>query len=321
LVLGNLSRDGYIDFNSFVNMTFFISLAAGLIVILGGVTIILVIIGPKILLQPRRRTAEFYRKLGRPVSPFEAQLPYEEINVIVEGGLKLNSWLIKGDPPVRGTLIYLHGVGDCKIDGLRFAAFMRQHHYNVFLYDARAHGDSEGTYCTYGFYEKSDLARIIDYLAARTDISPGKFGLFGTSMGAAVAIQAAANDSRVAAVIAENSFATLRTIFDDYQKRIIKLPFHYLRNLVIIRSEFTAKFKAGEVSPLNSVASLHTPILIIYGTEDPLIKNAYSRQLFDAANEPKEIFPIPQARHTDTWLVAGAVYENKILDFFERYLK
>src|SRR6202008_4281185 len=116
-------------------------------------------------------------------------------------------------------------------------------------YDARLHGESDGAYCTYGYYEKHDVLRIIDYLLSRTDIHPGNIGLFGTSMGAAVAIQAAALDKRISAIIAENSFATLRTIFDDYQRRIIKLPFHYLRNMVIVRSEFKATFKASDVSP------------------------------------------------------------------------
>jgi pimeloyl-ACP methyl ester carboxylesterase len=302
-------------------MTFLLALAVVLVTFLLIATIILFIVGPTILLQPRRRTAEFYRQLKLPVTPSDLQLPYEEINVIVEGGLKLNSWLVKAAGPARGTVVYLHGVADCKIDGIRFAKLMHDEHYNVFLYDARRHGQSGGRFCTYGYYEKHDVVKIIDYLVSRGDIALGKIGLFGTSMGAAVALQAAAIDRRIAAVVAENSFATLRSIFDDYQKRMIQLPFHYLRNVVIVRSELLAKFKASDVSPLEAVRAVRIPVLVIYGTDDRLIKHTYSVSLYEHANQPKELFPIENASHNNAWSVAGVEYEKKILGFFGRHLQ
>lgn len=300
-------------------MLIFYALGLALVAFLVSVTIILLLVGPTLLLHPRRRRAEYYRALGLPLTPSDLSLPYEELNIIVERDVKLNSWLIKSEAP-RGTIIYLHGVGDCKIDGLRFAGLMHKHRYNVFLYDARRHGVSDGAFCTYGYYEKDDVRRIIDYLISRKDIAAGKIGLFGTSMGAAVALQAASTDQRIAAVISENSFATLRTIFDDYQKRMIKLPFHYLRNLVIKRSELKANFKARDVSPLRAVTSIHVPVLFIYGKQDHLINYRYSVRLYEYANHPKDVFPIESARHNDAWGVAGEKYEHKILDFFERNL-
>ena len=302
-------------------MDIFLALVVALIIFLLTVTIILFIVGPTILLQPRRRTAEFYRKLNLPITPSDVNLDYEEINIITDHDVKINSWLIKASEPIQGTIIYLHGVGDCKIDGIRFAKLVHDHHFNVFLYDARRHGNSDGKYCTYGYFEKFDVVKVIDYLTTRSDIRYGKIGLFGTSMGAAVAIQAAAIDKRITAVVAENSFATLRTIFDDYQKRMVKIPFHYLRNIVIIRSQINAKFKASAVSPLESIVNVHIPILFIYGTQDRLIKYQYSLQLYDRANQPKDIFSIEGASHNDTWKIAGEVYEKKLLDFYQRNLK
>ncbi len=302
-------------------MTFFAALLTAFIVFLLSATLVLFIIGPTLLLKPRRRTADFYLQLGRPVSPSDVGLSYEEINVIVDTDIKLNSWLIRaGGPSPRGTIIYLHGVADCKIDGIRFAKLMHDNSYNVFLYDSRGHGNSGGSYCTYGYYEKHDVIRVIDYLLERTDIRPGSFGLFGTSMGAAVALQAAAIDRRISAVVSENSFSTLRTIFDDYQRRMIKLPFHYLRNMVIVRSEFEANFKASEVSPVDAVRQIHIPLLFIYGTDDRRINYRYSILLHKDANDPKDILAIEGASHTDIWDVAGEKYERKLTDFFRKNL-
>jgi len=301
-------------------MDILLALITALVVFLLSATVVLLIVGPTILLQPRRRTAEFYAALGQPTTPSEAGLRYEEINIITAEGLKLNSWLIKTPSPVKGTVVYLHGVADCKIDGIRLSKLLHDRHYNVFLYDARRHGLSDGKYCTYGYFEKQDVSRVIDYLESRTDLDLGKIALFGTSMGAAVGIQAAAVDKRISAVVAENSFATLRTIFDDYQKRMIKLPFHYLRNIVIIRSELAAHFQAKDVSPLDVVPDIQIPILFIYGTDDHLINHRYSLMLYERKRDPKELFPIENARHNNAWQVAGEIYEKRILEFLGRYI-
>jgi fermentation-respiration switch protein FrsA (DUF1100 family) len=302
-------------------MTFLLAIAIAALLFLTSVTIILLLIGPTLLLRPRRRTAEYYRSIGMPVSPSDLLLSFESFTVVSENDITLDCWFIPAQAPVRGTILYLHGVGDCKIDGLRAAKLFNDNRYNVLLYDARRHGTSGGNFCTYGFYEKFDVLRVIDFLAKRDNLTLEKIGIFGTSMGAAVALQAAALDRRITGVVAENSFATLRSIFDDYQRRMIKLPFHYLRNIVIVRSEFLARFKASEVSPVSAIKNVHVPVFIVYGENDHLINCKYSIQLYAAANKPKEIYPIPGASHNDTWLIGGKEYEEKVLRFFEESLQ
>ncbi|MBI4534763.1 MAG: alpha/beta hydrolase [Ignavibacteriae bacterium] len=283
------------------------------------VSLLLFVIGPVLLLQPNRRTIEFYRKYTNILHPSDLHLEYEELWLKTAEGIDLSCWLIKA-PRSKGTIIYLHGVSECKIVGLSLAKHLHDRGYNVFLYDQRRHGDSGGTFCTYGFYEKHDTSTIINYLESRDDLTVGRIGLFGASMGAAIAIQVASIDKRVAAVVAESGFATLRTIFDDYQKRMIKLPWHYLRNIVIKRSEHLAHFKANVVSPLDAVKNVHVPIFIIHGTADDLIKYTYSRQLYENTGDPKEPWLIEGAKHHNIAEVGGEEYKQRILDFFDRGL-
>ena len=139
------------------------------------------------------------------LEPKDAGLPQENVTVETFDGLKLNCWFVRQKKKARGTIIYLHGVGDCKIAGVPFARSLYDKGFNIFLYDSRQHGESEGYYCTYGFYEKHDVSAVISYLQSRTDIKIGKIGIFGTSMGGAVAIQAAAIDPRIACVISEGT--------------------------------------------------------------------------------------------------------------------
>ncbi len=286
-----------------------------------AVSLVLLVIGPVLLLQPKRRTLDWYRERTTILHPLHVGLPHEDVTLNTRDGFTLSCWLVKANAPAKGTIIVLHGVSECKIAGLPMTKEFHARGYNVFLYDSRRHGDSDGPYCTYGYHEKLDAMMAIDYLETREDLALGKVGLFGWSMGAAVAIQVAAIDTRVSAVVAESGFATLRNVFDDYQKRMIKMPWHYLRNIVIKRSEFLAKFKAKDVAPVEAVKNIHVPIFFLHGTEDNLIKHDYSQQVFAAANEPKQLWLIQGARHNDMMEVGGEEYGRRITDFFERHLQ
>jgi alpha-beta hydrolase superfamily lysophospholipase len=285
-----------------------------------SVSLVLFVIGPVMLLQPYRRTFAYYRKHTSVLHPSDLQLPYEELALKTAEGIPLSCWLIRAPEHSRGTIIYLHGVSESKIAALPMAKLLHDTGFHVFLYDARRHGQSGGTFCTYGFYEKHDASMIVTYLSNRHDLRLGKIGLFGASMGAAVALQVATIDPRITAVVAESSFATLRGVFDDYQKRMIKLPWHYLRNLVIKRSELMAHFKAGMVSPVEAVKNLHIPLFLVHGANDTLIPPASSEEVFTSANPPKELWIIPGARHDNMWEVGGEEYRGRIVAFFEKYL-
>jgi len=284
------------------------------------VSLILFVVGPSLLLQPYRRTIDYYRRYTSLLHP--SQLPYrhEEFTLATAEGIPLSCWLLHPLREPRGTVLYLHGVSESKISGLPMADLLCGAGFLVMLYDARRHGDSGGRFCTYGFYEKHDAGTIISYLQSRADLRLGRIGLFGTSMGAAVALQVAATDPRVAAVVAESGFDRLRSVFDDYQRRMIKLPFHYLRNIVIMRSEQLAHFKASAVSPADSVGRIRIPLLLMHGTADPLIRPSYSQQVFDRANEPKELWMIQGATHSNTFQAGGDEYRRIVAGFFERTL-
>lgn len=301
-------------------MTILVILLLFIILFMLFISAVLLIIGPVMLLQPRRRGIDYYRKRTSLLHPSDAGLPCEDLTLWSPEGIALRCWLIKAPGTPRGTILHLHGVSECRIVGLPLARRLFEKGYNIILYDSRRHGGSEGTFCTYGFYEKHDAGMVVSAILARPDVHPGPVGVFGNSMGAAVAIQLASTDARIRAVVAESGFAALRTVFDDYQKRMIKLPWHYLRNLVIKRSEVLAHFKANAVSPLEAVADVHVPIFILHGTADDRISSSYSEQVFQRANEPKELWLIPGASHNNIAEVGGEEYYRRILGFFERYL-
>jgi alpha-beta hydrolase superfamily lysophospholipase len=266
--------------------------------------------GAAALLHPGRHTAS-----RQPTLPFEA--------FVWEGagtpGVKLVGWWFHAGSP-RGTLIYLHGVADNRGSSVGIAEHFVPLGFDVVAYDSRAHGDSGGDACTYGYYEKQDLARVIDHLDLKPDRAP--VVVMGTSMGAAVALQAAAQDSRIATVIAVAPFSDLRTAAAE------RAPFFASRGNVEDAFRLANEgghFRVDEVSPVAAAPHIHAPVLLIHGDHDTETPHAHSERILAALGGPKRLLTIAGGGHRgglnaetwrelDAWLAtallprAGAVF-------------
>lgn len=105
---------------------------------------ILFVFGPLLVLQPHLRTPEWYGTFTDLLEPRDAGLPQEDLTLSTKEGYKLSSWFVRQVHSAKGTIIYLHGVGDCKIGGIPYAKLFYGKGFNIFLYDSRRHGKSEG---------------------------------------------------------------------------------------------------------------------------------------------------------------------------------
>jgi dipeptidyl aminopeptidase/acylaminoacyl peptidase len=132
-------------------------------------------------------------------------------------------------------------------------------------------------------------------------------------MGAAVALQAAADDPRIDAVVAVSPFSDLRTIVEE------RAPFFATRRDIARAFELAeqrANFRADEVSPLASAVNIKVPALIIHGARDRKTPPEHSQRIFAALRAPKELILVPNRGHRrpltedvwreiDAWLDAG----------------
>ena len=189
----------------------------------------------------------------------------------------------------RGTIIYLHGVADNRGSAIGVIDAFRPRGFDVIAYDGRAHGESEGDRCTYGYYEKRDTQRVIDQLGADDVI------LIGHSLGAAIALQTAAIEPRVRAVAAVSTFSDLRTIATEHA---FYFPSWSL-GPAFARAEQDGKFVVDEVSPMKAAASITVPVLIVHGARDRDTLPAHSQRVFDALRAPKQHLLIEDAAHND----------------------
>ncbi|HEX7797771.1 MAG TPA: alpha/beta fold hydrolase [Vicinamibacterales bacterium] len=206
-------------------------------------------------------------------------------------GLELKGWRCHPSGGARGTLVYLHGIGDNRRSGEGIIKRFGARGFDVIAYDERAHGDSEGDACTYGFFEKQDLHRVLD------TVHGGPIVLLGHSLGAAIALQEAAGDPRVTTVVAAETFSDLRTIASE------RAPLFFTSG-VITRgfrlAEREGHFQVDAVSPVKAATQIRIPVLVIHGDADTDTPPRHSRRVFDALPGPKRLILVPGAHHNES---------------------
>jgi alpha-beta hydrolase superfamily lysophospholipase len=192
--------------------------------------------------------------------------------------------------PRRGLVVYLHGVGDNRTSSIRIADHYVPRGFDVLAYDSRAHGESGGEACTYGYHEKRDLARVLEG-------AEGPVVLLGTSLGAAVALQAAAEHLPIAAVISVATFSDLRTVARE------RAPFFASKGNIedaFRLAEASANFRVDEVSPLAAAPRIVVPVFLIHGAADGETPPAHSSRVFAAlASANKRLMLVPGAHHNN----------------------
>ena len=82
-------------------------------------------------------------------------------------GVNLVGWqCVSRIQPRQGAVVYLHGIADNRGSAAGIVERFVARGFDVIAYDSRAHGASEGRHCTYGYYEKHDLRRVLDQVGA-----------------------------------------------------------------------------------------------------------------------------------------------------------
>jgi len=224
----------------------------------------------------------------RPVHE-SSEPPHVEV-AFPASGVELRGWFFPASSQRRGAVIYLHGRNENREAGLVAARRLVPLGYDVLAYDSRAHGASGGRYSTFGYYEKEDVSHAIDFLGAEQVV------LVGVSLGAAVALQAAAEDPRIAAVVAVSSFSSLEAVVRDrvpgfVPERQIRAAFHAV--------EARAHMRVKDVDAVEAARRIGVPVLLLHGTRDRATPIAHARRVYRALRGPRVLVEVAGAHHAD----------------------
>ena len=244
-----------------------------------------------------------YQPGARAVDPPDASLALHEraVSFKAADSTPLSAWLIpaaRATPEAPWVLISHGNYGNIGYGGRpQFYAWFRDLGVNLFAYDYRGFGASEGSPSEAGVY--ADAAAAYRYLTDSLHVPPSRIVLFGHSLGTGVTIELARHVS-AAGLIVEDAYTS---VADRGQEVFPVLPIR-----LIAKSRFAS---------IDKVGSLRLPKLFLHARNDRTIPIEHGRKLFAAAAEPKEFVEL-NAGHADAYTVDRMRYYGAIDAFIRR---
>jgi dipeptidyl aminopeptidase/acylaminoacyl peptidase len=221
-------------------------------------------------------------KLSSSITPAHFNLQYENISFYTKDHTLIQGWFIPSTKPHAKTIILLHGYPADKGDILPSRLFLHKD-YNLLFIDFRYFGKSGGQYTTIGYNEVMDLLGAIEYLHQH---NINKVGVWGLSLGGAVALMTAEKTTAIQAIVSESSYANLNLmLFEYYPTPFFQYPLAWLTKLW---ANIFLNININNVSPLDSIKKLRIPILLIHSKIDSVVPFSHALLLQKTAhNNPK----------------------------------
>eukprot|EP00758_Cryptobia_borreli_P008638 Tbor_TRINITY_DN5405_c1_g2::TRINITY_DN5405_c1_g2_i1::g.24109::m.24109 len=175
------------------------------------------------------------------------------------------------------VVVYLHGNCGSRVDSLEILHVLEEG-ITLFAFDACGSGQSEGTYVSLGFYERQDLATVIEYLQSSGKVSG--IALWGRSMGAVTSIMYASRDPTIKCVIGDSPFSSLRRLVADLVAD--KAPFlpAPMTKMAIkkIRKKIAkmANFDIDDLDSIKYAAACVVPSFLFHGEDDDFVRYEHS---------------------------------------------
>lgn len=268
--------------------------------------------------HPPRRTMSYALARGLPCDPGEMDLSYESWQFDRPDGALLPVWEIPGT--ARGgdgadshtddeglCVIFVHGWGQSRLDFLPLAAPWLPHAERVVLYDLRGHGEAERSRARLGDGEAEDLLALIERLDAKRVL------LIGCSMGAVIALDAAAQTAepaarRIVGVIAYAPYTSFhRSLCGRLQRN--HLPTRPVTDLALFgHMLFGVKPRSLDADRLRRI---DCPVLVVHGERDIVSPIEHGCSVAETVKDA-ELLRVPDGEHTMRDLVEAEGHAERV---------
>lgn len=230
---------------------------------------------------------------GQQVDPKKLDISYHDEFFSTTDGVMLHGWFLPARGKPKGTVLYLHGNAQNISEQLGNVDWLPARGYNVFLFDYRGYGLSDGTPSLAGVHE--DALTALKLVFSMRDVDKDRVVVLGQSLGAAIAVTAlvdSAYATRVRGLALDSSFTSSRTIAREKLAGFWPTwPFAWPLSLTV----------SDALRPIDAIPKVHVPVLIIGGKDDPVVPFHDAMSLYNAANDPKTLWEVTGVPHTGTF--------------------
>lgn len=249
---------------------------------------------------------------------------FEEIEMKSRDGLELIGYYLPAKEPTDKLVVFTHGyLGHAKQMGLFGQYYYEELGYNIFMADARGHGDSEGDYYGFGWPDRLDL---IDW----TNLLVNKLGndtqvvYHGLSMGAATVLMASGEKElpdQVKAIVADSAYTSVYDLFAYQMKRMFKLPAFPILDSTSLVTKIKAGYWLREADARKEVEVTDVPILYVHGKGDTFVPTKLAQELYESTNSEAELMLVDGANHGESFVLEKEVYKERLNDFLFNYIE
>jgi len=225
------------------------------------------------------------------------RVPWEEVRFRTQDDLELGAWFFPAatNSPLRHLAVLIsHGNGGNISHRLPTYSLLLELGVNVFAYDYRGYGQSQGKPNESGTYLDAEAA--LAWLRNRGFDAP-QVVAFGESLGGGIATELAVRHPNLRGLVLQSTFTSLIDLGTEL------FPILPVRTIARYRYDIVAK-----------LPRLQMPVLILHSREDTLIPYHHAERNFSAAREPKALREI-SGDHNDQPTVDPDLISNALREF------
>jgi fermentation-respiration switch protein FrsA (DUF1100 family) len=272
-----------------------------------------------LLLQGCFNSAFYHPDQVQVETPAPYHLRFEEVFFASGDGTRLHGRFVPAIGSPVGTVVHFHGSYGSLSHAFKQVHWLPAEGFNVFAFDYRGYGRSEGTPSRRGVYEDSVAA--LEYILKKPGIDADNVFAFGQSLGGANAIAAVAKKGfpQIRAIAVEGTFYSYRAQAQDAmtaatREKIGNIPFLSLQTGLVSFLTVTDSYSPGDyIHQLSPI-----PVLLIHCRQDAIVSHHHSERLYGVAREPKELWLIDSCSHIEVFTEAQSAsgYRLRLVRFF-----
>src|SRR5215471_3403784 len=216
----------------------------------------------------------------------------------------------------RPTIVYVHGRSANRMELAPLAGAMFNEGYNAVLWD------SESRQISYGPKEIEQLRGIVAFVRSDPHVVMDEVFIVGFSLGAAIAIGAAAadNDHDIRGIVADSSYANLKAVASRYMTVFGAIPAAVVwaaRSVTFATAKAMHGIDFDSRNPADWAQTVTCPVFLIHGRSDKTIPFEHSEQIFQRLTMYKELWLVEGTGHTETFSRSPAEYVSRAADFLD----